>query len=108
MNAGNVLVPTADNSGGNNTFIGARAGVANTTGGQSVVIGSEAGKTFTDVTAPIALTFAGGVDGTVTDGARKTAFEKFADSETVDVGLIMAGNASAALIGDLITIAELR
>ena len=63
---------------------------------------------YTDVTAPIALTFAGGVDGTVTDGARKTAFEKFADSETVDVGLIMAGNASAALIGDLITIAEQR
>ena len=63
---------------------------------------------YTDVTAPIALTFAGGVDGTATDGARKSAFEKFEDSETVDVGLIMAGNASQALIGDLITIAEKR
>ena len=69
---------------------------------------SAATSAYTDVTAPIALTFAGGVDGTATDGARKSAFEKFEDSETVDVGLIMAGNASAALIGDLITIAEKR
>ena len=69
---------------------------------------SAATSAYTDVTAPIALTFAGGVDGTATDGARKSAFEKFEDSETVDVGLIMAGNASASLIGDLITIAEKR
>ena len=63
---------------------------------------------FTAVAGPIALTFTGGLDGTVTDGARKSAFELFQDSETVDVGLIMAGNASANLIGDLITIAETR
>jgi phage tail sheath protein FI len=63
---------------------------------------------FTAVSGPIALTFGNGVDGTVTDGARKSAFELFQDSETVDVGLIMAGNASLNLIGDLITIAETR
>ena len=69
---------------------------------------AKAGKTFTDVTAPIALSFAGGDDGTATDGVRKSAFELFQDSESVDVSLIMAGNASATLIGDLITIAETR
>ena len=63
---------------------------------------------FTDVSAPIALSFTGGADGTATDGVRKTAYELFQDSESVDVSLIMAGNASANLIGDLITIAETR
>ncbi len=69
---------------------------------------AKANKTFTDVTAPISLSFTGGVDGTASDGVRKTAFELFQDGETVDVSLIMAGNASATLIGDLITIAETR
>ena len=69
---------------------------------------AKANTTFTDVTAPISLTFTGGVDGTANDGVRKTAFELFQDGETVDVSLIMAGNASATLIGDLITIAETR
>ena len=68
----------------------------------------KANKAFTSVSGPIALSFTGGADGTVTDGVRKTAFELFQDSESVDVGLIMAGNASANLIGDLITIAETR
>jgi len=68
----------------------------------------KANKAFTAVSGPIALSFTNGADGTVTDGVRKTAFELFQDSESVDVGLIMAGNASATLIGDLITIAERR
>ena len=69
---------------------------------------AKANTTFTDVSAPFSHTFTGGVDGTVTDGVRKTAFEYFQDGESVDVGLIMAGNASANLIGDLMTIAENR
>ena len=69
---------------------------------------AKAGTTYTDVSAPFSHTFTGGVDGTVTDGVRKTAFEYFQDGESVDVGLIMAGNASANLIGDLMTIAENR
>ena len=69
---------------------------------------AKANKAYTAVSGPIALSFAAGVDGTVSDGVRKSAFELFEDSETVDVGLIMAGNASATLIGDLITIAERR
>jgi phage tail sheath protein FI len=67
-----------------------------------------ASSAYTDVTAPLLHTFTGGVDGSATDGARLTAFEFFKDSETVDIGLILAGNASAALLGDLITIAETR
>ena len=38
----------------------------------------------------------------------KTAYEKFADGETVDVGLIIAGKGDATHIGNLITIAENR
>jgi|TARA_B110000259_G_scaffold226_1_gene244 hypothetical protein len=69
---------------------------------------AKANTAFTAVSGPIALTFGNGADGSVTDGARKSAFELFQDSETVDVGLIMAGPASLNLIGDLITIAETR
>ena len=36
------------------------------------------------------------------------AYQKFADAETVDVGLIMAGSGDATHIGNLITIAENR
>jgi hypothetical protein len=39
-------------------------------------------------------------------GQKKTAYEKFQDAETVDVGLIVAGTCSATHIGNLITIAE--
>ena len=67
-----------------------------------------ASSAYTDVTDPIALTFTGGVDGNVSDGARLSGYEEFQDAETVDVGLILAGNASQALLGDLITIAETR
>ena len=41
------------------------------------------------------------------DNFRKT-YEKFADAETVDVGLIIAGKCDATHIDNLITIAENR
>ena len=43
-----------------------------------------------------------------TTGQRKTAYEKFSDTETVDVGLIIAGKCDATHIDNLITIAENR
>ena len=43
-----------------------------------------------------------------TTAQKLTAYEKFADAETVDVGLIMAGNGDATHIDNLITIAENR
>ena len=69
-----------------------------------------AGTTFTGVDTPANESLSGGLDGaTVTDGELKTAYEKFNDAETVDVGLIIAGpSGSASHIDNLITIAENR
>ena len=66
------------------------------------------GTTFTSVTTPTLESLSGGSDGsTVTDAELKTAYEKFQDSETVDVGLIMAGpSGSTTHVDNLITIAE--
>ena len=67
------------------------------------------GTTFTDVTAVSNVSLQSGSDGTTaTIGQKKTAYEKFEDGETVDVGLIMAGAGDATHIGNLITIAENR
>jgi phage tail sheath protein FI len=68
------------------------------------------GVTFTAVNTNSLESLSGGSNGsTVTDGQLKTAYEKFQDAETVDVGLIMAGPAgSATHIDNLITIAENR
>ena len=65
--------------------------------------------TFTDVTAVSNVSLQSGSDGTTaTTGQVKTAYEKFADAETVDVGLIIAGKGDATHIDNLITIAENR
>ncbi|MBT8171462.1 phage tail sheath subtilisin-like domain-containing protein [Candidatus Bathyarchaeota archaeon] len=68
------------------------------------------GTTFTAVNTPTLESLSGGAAGsTVTDGQLKTAYEKFQDAETVDVGLIMSGpSGSSTHIDNLITIAENR
>jgi phage tail sheath protein FI len=67
------------------------------------------GLTFTDVTSVSDVSLASGSDGSAATTAQKlTAYQKFADAETVDVGLIMAGNGDATHIDNLITIAENR
>jgi hypothetical protein len=68
------------------------------------------GTTFTSVTTPTLESLSGGSDGsTVTDAELKTAYEKFQDAETVDVGLIIAGpSGSTTHVDNLITIAEER
>src|SRR6056300_25544 len=67
------------------------------------------GTTFTSVTAPTSDSMSGGSNGsTVTAGQLKDAYDKFADSETVDVGLIIAGPCDSTHIENLITIAEAR
>ena len=68
-----------------------------------------ASTTYTDVTTVSNVSLASGSDGTAATTAQKlTAYNKFADAETVDVGLIMAGNGDATHIDNLITIAENR
>jgi phage tail sheath protein FI len=67
------------------------------------------GTTFTSVTTVSEVSLQSGSDGTAATTAQKlTAYEKFADAETVDVGLIMAGNGDATHIDNLITVAENR
>jgi hypothetical protein len=67
------------------------------------------GTTFTAVTAVSAVSLQSGADGTLaTTGQKLSAYQKFADAETVDVGLIMAGNGDQTHIDNLITIAENR
>src|SRR6056300_426673 len=60
--------------------------------------------------SPISVSLGGGSNGsTVTDAELKTAYEKFQDAETVDVGLIIAGpSGSTTHVDNLITIAEER
>ena len=67
------------------------------------------GTTYTAVTTVSAVSLQSGADGSAaTIGQKLTAYQKFQDSETVDVGLIMAGNGDATHIDNLITVAENR
>ena len=68
-----------------------------------------AGTTYTAVTTVNAVSLSNGSDGTSATTAQKlAAYNKFADGDTVDVGLIMAGSGDATHIDNLITIAENR
>ena len=68
------------------------------------------GRSFAAGSTPISVSLSGGANGsTVTDGQLKTAYEKFQDADTVDVGLIIAGpSGSVSHVDNLITIAENR
>ena len=67
------------------------------------------GVTFTAVTTPITTSLQSGSDGSaITNAQKKTAYEKFLDSETVDVGLIIAGAGDATHVDNVISIAEDR
>ncbi len=67
------------------------------------------GTTFTAVNTPTLESLSAGSDGsTVTTGELKAAYDKFADADTVDVGLIMSGKCNATHVDNLITIAENR
>ena len=68
-----------------------------------------AGVTFTAVNAVFARSLASGADGSaVTTAELKAAYEKYADGDTVDVNLIIAGKGDATHLDNLITIAENR
>ena len=64
---------------------------------------------FTDVTSVSKVSLSNGSDGTTATTAQvKSAYEKYQDAETTDVGLIIAGSGDATHIDNLITIAENR
>ena len=67
------------------------------------------GTTFTAVSTPTLTSLQSGSDGSaVTIAQKKTAYEKFLDSETVDVGLIIAGPGDSTHVDNVISIAEDR
>ena len=67
------------------------------------------GITYTAVATPTLTSLQSGSNGsTVTTAQKKTAYEKFLDSETVDVGLIIAGSGDATHVDNVISIAEDR
>ena len=67
------------------------------------------GTTFTALSLPFTRSLINGADGSaVTNAQLKTAYEKYADGDTVDVNLIIAGKGDATHIDNLITIAENR
>jgi hypothetical protein len=67
------------------------------------------GTTYTAVSTPTLTSLQSGADGSETTVAqKKTAYEKFLDSETVDVGLIIAGKGDATHVDNVISIAEDR
>ena len=68
-----------------------------------------AGTTFTDVTSVSDVSLINGADGSSATTAQvKSAYDKFNDAETTDVGLIIAGAGDSTHIDNLITIAENR
>ena len=67
------------------------------------------GTTFTALSLPFTRSLISGADGSAATNAElKTAYEKYADGDTVDVNLIIAGAGDATHIDNLITIAENR
>jgi len=67
------------------------------------------GTTFTALSLPFTRSLISGADGSAASNAElKTAYEKYADGDTVDVKLIIAGAGDATHIDNLITIAENR
>ena len=67
------------------------------------------GTTYTAVSTPTLTSLQSGSDGSaVTVAQKKTAYEKFLDSETVDVGLIIAGPGDSTHVDNVISIAEDR
>ena len=67
------------------------------------------GTTFTAVNTPTNESMTAGANGSaVTNANLKSAYEKFADADTIDVGLMIAGKGDATHIDNLITIVENR
>ena len=67
------------------------------------------GTTFTAVNTPTLESLSAGADGTARTVAElKTAYDKFDDSETIDLSLIIAGAGNSTHIDNLISIAENR
>jgi phage tail sheath protein FI len=66
-------------------------------------------KSFANLSAPISRVLANGADGNITDGNLLAAYDRFANADSVDVNLLIAGPANATVANYLIdNIAEVR
>ena len=67
------------------------------------------GTTFTAVNAPTLESLSAGADGSAkTVGEQKTAYDKFLDTETVDISLIISGKGDGTHVDNMISLAESR
>ena len=67
------------------------------------------GTTYTAVNTPTLESLSAGADGSAaTTGETKTAYDKFLDTETVDISLIVAGKCDATHVDNMISLAESR
>lgn len=67
-----------------------------------------AGLTFTSVTSPFTASLSGGADGTIGNADIISAYDKFQNSDSVDVGLIISGPGNQTTVTSLITLVENR
>jgi hypothetical protein len=70
--------------------------------------GAVKGAAFLNSEAAYSLSLANGVDGTVVTGDRSEALDVFNDADTVDVNLIMSGDADLAFAKDCLDLASTR
>ena len=67
------------------------------------------GTTYTAVNSPTLESLSAGADGsTKTVGEQKSAYDKFLDTETVDISLIISGKGDATHVDNMISLAESR
>ena len=71
--------------------------------------GNTSTTTFTNINTPFTASFTAGADGTIGNSELVTAYDKFADADSVDVSLVISGPAGQTLATHLISnIAEVR
>jgi len=69
---------------------------------------SASGNTFTALTNNFTASFAGGSDGSITDGDVIVAYDKFANQDSVDISLMISGPANQTVVTSLVSLVESR
>ena len=84
------------------TAIGTGASWGNT------AIGTGSGSTFANLTSNVTVSLSNGADGTIATANVVTAYNYFANGDSVDVSLLVSGPADATVAGSLIDMAGSR
>ena len=67
-----------------------------------------AGTTFTALTNNFTASMSGGADGSITSGDIISAYDKFANSDSVEISLLISGPANQSIVTSLISLVESR